>query len=40
LAAAAVRLERTVVWNRGHLMTVLREHEDFCGTRRPHRALN
>jgi putative transposase len=33
-------LERTVVWNRRHLMTVLREYEDFCSTRRPHRALN
>jgi putative transposase len=33
-------LERTLVWNRRHVMTVLREYEDFCDTHRPHRALN
>jgi putative transposase len=33
-------LERTLVWSRRHLMTVLREYEDFCNTHRPHRALN
>jgi hypothetical protein len=33
-------LDRTLVWNQRHLMTVLREYEDFCNTRRPHRALN
>jgi hypothetical protein len=33
-------VERTVVWNWRHLMTVLREYEDFCSTHRPHRALN
>jgi putative transposase len=29
-----------VVWSWRHLMTVLREYEDFCSTHRPHRALN
>jgi putative transposase len=33
-------LDRTLVWNQRHLMTVLREYEDFCNTRRPHRTLN
>jgi putative transposase len=33
-------LERTLVWSRRHLMTVLREYEDFRNTHRPHRALN
>jgi putative transposase len=33
-------LERTLVWSRRHLMTVLRGYEDFCDTRRPRRALN
>ena len=33
-------LDRTLVWNQRHLMTVLREYEDFCNTHRPHRALN
>jgi hypothetical protein len=32
-------LDRTLVWNQRHLMTVLREYEDFCNTHRPHRAL-
>ncbi len=32
-------LDRTLVWNQRHLMTVLREYEDF-NTHRPHRALN
>jgi len=31
--------DRTVTWNKRHLMTVLGEHEDFCSTRRPHRTL-
>ena len=31
--------DRTRVWNQRHLMTVLREYEDFCNTHRPHRAL-
>jgi putative transposase len=31
---------RALVWNRRHLMTVLREYEDFCGTHRPHRTLD
>ena len=30
---------RTLVWNQRHLMTVLREYEDFYNTHRPHRAL-
>jgi putative transposase len=33
-------LDRTLIWNQRHLMTVLREHEDFYNTHRPHRALN
>jgi transposase InsO family protein len=33
-------LDRTLIWNQRHLMTVLREYEDFCNTRRPHRTLN
>jgi len=33
-------LDRTLIWNRRHLMIVLREYEDFCNTHRPHRALN
>jgi hypothetical protein len=32
-------LERTLVWNQRHQMTVLREYEDFCNIHRPHRAL-
>jgi putative transposase len=32
-------LDRTLVWNQRHLMTVLREYEDFYNTHRPHRAL-
>ncbi len=32
-------LDRTLVWNQRHLMTVLREYEDFHNTHRPHRAL-
>ena len=31
-------LDRTLIWNQRHLMTVLRE--DFCNTHRPHRTLN
>jgi hypothetical protein len=30
---------RTLVWNQRHPVIVLREHEDFCSTHRPHRAL-
>jgi putative transposase len=35
-------LDRTLVWNQRHLMTVLREYEDFHNTHRcrPHRALS
>ena len=33
-------LDRTLIWNQGHLMTVLREYEDFYNTHRPHRTLN
>jgi putative transposase len=32
-------LGRTLIWNRRHLMIVLREYEDFCNAHRPHRAL-
>jgi putative transposase len=32
-------LNRTLVWNQRHLMTVLREYEDFYNAHRPHRAL-
>jgi hypothetical protein len=31
---------RTLIWNQRHLMTVLREYEDFCNSYRPHRALD
>ena len=33
-------LDRTLIWNQRHLMTVLREYEDFYNTHRPHRTLN
>jgi putative transposase len=33
-------LDRTLIWNRPHLMTVLREYEDFYNNHRPHRTLN
>ena len=33
-------LDRTLVWNQRHLMTVLREYEDFYNSHRPHRTLN
>lgn len=33
-------LDRTLIWNQRHMMTVLREYEDFCNTHRPHRTLN
>jgi putative transposase len=33
-------LDRTLVGNQRHLMTVLREHEDFYNPHRPHRTLN
>ena len=29
-----------MIWNQRHLMTVLREYEDFYNTHRPHRTLN
>ena len=32
-------LDRTLIWNKRHLMIVLREYEDFYNTRRPHRTL-
>jgi hypothetical protein len=32
--------ETPQVWNQRHLMTVLREYEDFYNTHRPHRTLN
>ena len=32
-------LDRTLIWNRRHLMIVLREYEDFYNTHRPHRTL-
>ena len=28
-------LDRTLIWNRRHLMIVLREYEDFYNTHRP-----
>jgi putative transposase len=33
-------LDRTLIWNQRHLMTALREYEDFYNAHRPHRALN
>ena len=33
-------LDRALIWNQRHLMTVLREYEDFYNTHRPHRTLN
>jgi putative transposase len=33
-------LDRTLIWNQGHLMTVLREYEDFYNTHRPHPTLD
>ncbi len=33
-------LDRTLIWNQRHLMTVLREYEDFYNTHRLHRTLN
>jgi putative transposase len=33
-------LDRTLIWNLRHLMMVLREHEDFYNSHRPHRALD
>jgi len=32
-------LDRTLVWNQRHLMTVLREYEGFYNTHRQRRAL-
>ena len=31
---------RSLTWNQRHLMTVLREYEDFYNTHRPHRTLS
>jgi hypothetical protein len=31
-------LDRTLIWNQRHLMTVLREYEDFYNTHRPRRS--
>jgi hypothetical protein len=28
-----------LIWNKRHLMTVLRDYEDFYNTHRPHRTL-
>jgi putative transposase len=33
-------LDRTLIWNQRHLMTVLHEYGDFYSTHRPHRTLN
>jgi putative transposase len=33
-------LDRALIWNQRHLMSVLREYEDFYSTHRPYRALN
>ena len=33
-------LDRTLIWKQRHLMMVLREHEDFYNSHRPHRALD
>jgi hypothetical protein len=33
-------LDRTLIWNQRHLLTILREYEDFYNTHRPHRTLN
>ena len=33
-------LDRTLIWTRRHLMTVLREYETFYNMHRPHRTLN
>jgi transposase InsO family protein len=32
-------LDRTLVWNQRHLVTVLREYVDFYNSHRPHRTL-
>jgi putative transposase len=32
-------LDRTLVWNQRHLMTVLHEYDDFSSTHGPHRTL-
>ena len=33
-------LDRTLIWNQRHLMSVLRVYEDFYYAHRPHRVLN
>ena len=32
-------LDQTLIWNKRHLMIVLREYEDFYNTHRPHRTV-
>ncbi|SEB56856.1 Integrase core domain-containing protein [Streptomyces melanosporofaciens] len=32
-------LDRTLIWNQGHLLHALREYESFYNEHRPHRAL-
>ena len=32
-------LDRTLIWNQRHLMSVPREYEDFYNTHRPHRGI-
>jgi hypothetical protein len=32
--------DRTLIWNQRHVMTMLREYEDFYNNYRPHRTLN
>jgi putative transposase len=32
-------LDRTLIWNKRHLMIVLREYEGFYNSHRPHRTL-
>ena len=32
-------LDRTLIWNQGHLLHALREYETFYDRHRPHRAL-
>ncbi len=32
-------LDRTLIWNRAHLLHVLREFEQFCKSHRPHQGI-
>jgi hypothetical protein len=32
--------DRTLIWNRAHLLRALREYEQFHNSRRPHRGLS